>query len=148
MDKQNQMEQILERLAILEKQVAELKKGSTDDYSFKDVLQNITVSEADLSLVYSSSMKTQIIRIITEANKETPFLKWRGVLHKYEKEWIKINDADITYMMERVEERLIILHKTKAKEFTAEEFFQRAEVIYGLDLKQIKKFKTELSQSL
>ena len=151
MDKERdkeRMDEILERLAMLEKQVAELKQGPKEFYSFKEVIQSIYVTEDDLYLVYSSSMKTQIIRIISETNQQTPFLKWRGVLHKYEKEWIKLSDTDITYMMEHIEELLTVLYKKKAKEFTPDEFFQRAEVVYGFDLKQFKKIKTELAQSL
>ena len=145
------MEAILERLAALEKEVAILKgecKGP-DGYSFKEAINSICVTEHDLSLVYNSSMKKQILRLLVEFNKKTPFLKWKRVLYKYEEEWQKLTDEDVTYMIENIENSIIVLYKKVSKELKPEEFFETAEIIYGLDLnKNFKKIKAELFQSL
>ena len=145
------MEAILERLVALEKEVAILKgecKGP-DGYSFKEALHSICVTEHDLSLVYNSSMKKQILRLIVEFNKKTPFLKWKRVLYKYEEEWLKLTDDDVTHMIEHVEHLFIVLYKKVSKDLKPEEFFETAEIIYGLELnKNFKKIKAELFQAL
>ena len=145
MEKQS-FDEILKRLTLLEKQVSELKKGNSELVDFKDAVESIMVTENDLKLSYSSSMKEQIIRILSESNKKNPFLKWKRQVYKADG---LVSDEDILYMIEYVEKELIKLHKSGSKELKPEEFFEKAEIIYGLNQKKIfKKIKVELLQSL
>lgn len=149
------MEAILKRLDALEKEIALLKSNSkgldieVEVSSFKVAISNITITDKDLSLVYNSSMKKQIIRIISEFNKKYPFLKWRRVLYKYEEAWVTLEDEDIIYMIEEVEKLLIALYTQKSKELNPEKYFETAEIVYSLNLnKNFKKIKSELLQSI
>lgn len=148
------MEELLARIVALEQKVAELSNSNSNANSnvnanFKTTINNICITESDLELVYKTSMKTQIIRIISDVNKNESCLKWKKIMYKYEGDWVKLTDDDITYMIEHVENLLISLYKQISNALNPDEFFEKAEIIYGLDLKKhFKKIKAELLQSL
>ena len=137
---------ILERLTLLEKEVA-LLKASQRDHNFHEVMHALVITDEDLQLVYQSSMLPHIIRILLETNQRTPFLKLKRKLCKYENEWIPMSDYDIENMVKHIERLFIQLHSRYAGSYSPEDFFEKVKPIYGLKI-NVKKIKSELMNSL
>jgi hypothetical protein len=137
---------ILERLTLLEKEVA-LLKASKSDHHFHEVMHTIQVTDEDLQLVYQSSMMPHILRILLETNKRTPFLKVKRKLCKYENEWIPMSDYDIENMVKHLERLFIQLHSRYAESYSPEDFFEKVKPIYGLKI-NVKKIKSDLMNAL
>ena len=139
------MEAVLERLAKLESEIADLK-ASKKEYPFITFM-DIAVTKEDLSKVYASTLAEHIIRVIVEKNNATPFIKNKKKLCKYENEWIPITDNDIVYMVKHVEKSFIDLHIKYSSTYSADEFFEKVDIIYGFKI-NIKKIRSELLNSL
>jgi hypothetical protein len=139
------MNEILERLAQLENEVAVLK-ASKKEYPFT-TFEQIVLTKEDLDLVYSSTLFEHIIRVIVDKNNGMPFIKNKKKLCKYDNGWIPITDNDITTMVKHVEKLFIDLHIQHSSKYSADEFFEKVSIIYGFKI-NIKKIRSELLNSL
>jgi hypothetical protein len=139
------MDAVLERLAQLEAEIAVLK-ASKKEYPFITFM-DIVLDKEDLDKVYASSLFEQMIRVIVKQNSMTPFIKNKKKLCKYENEWIPITDNDIVYMVKHIEKMFIELHIKYSGKYSADEFFEKVDIIYGLKI-NIKKIRAELLNSL
>jgi hypothetical protein len=139
------MEEVLQRLAQLENEVAVLK-ASKKEYPFTS-FENIVLEKEDLDLVYTSSLFEHIIRVIVAQNNLTPFIKNKKKLCKYEDGWIPITDNDIVYMVKHVEKLFIDLHIKSSAKYSSDEFFDKVDIIYGFKI-NIKKIRSELLNSI
>jgi len=137
---------ILERVALLEKEVERLKASRTE-HNYHEVMNQIRVTDDDLCKVYSSSMLPHILRILIETNQKTPFLKVKRKLCRYENEWVPMADYDIENMIKHVERLFIQLHSQNAAKYSPDDFFEKVKVIYGLTV-NVRKIKSELVNSL
>jgi len=144
------MDEILERLAFLEKRVAALEKQTHEqENNFKEVIVSIEITEEDVSSALQSSVEELIIKLLIQTNNKTPFLKLKKILYKFDKEWVKVTDEDYTYMFEYIEYKLITLYKLRIHTFAPEEFFDKNKIMYGLNFnKNMKRIKTLFLQSL
>ena len=135
----------MDRIAELERELA-LLKASKKEYPFT-TYEDIVLEFKDLEKVYSTSLFEQIIRVIVERNNMTPFLKIKKKLCKYQDEWIPVSDNDITYMVKHIEKLFIDLHIKNSAKYSADEFFEKVDIIYGFKI-NVKKIRSELLNSL
>ena len=144
------MDEILERLAFLEKRVEILEKQKqSQENNFKEAIIGIKLTEDDVSSALQSSVEEQIIRLLIDANNKTPFLKLKKLLYKFDTDWVKMSDDDYKYMFEYIEYQLITLYKLRIHTFGSEEFFEKNKIMYGLNFnKNSKKIKSLFLQSL
>jgi hypothetical protein len=145
------MEELLQRLNDLEKRVNMLEKNkNTSDYcSFKDSICSISINEDNLTSIFNTSMSDEIIKIIVNKNKETPFLHYKKVVYKYENEMIAMEDADYKYMFEYVQYLIIKKFTEYSSNLKSDEYFEKNNIILGLNLnKNFKKVKTLFLKSL
>ena len=144
------MEEILERIAFLEKRVAILEKREHEKCNnFKDTIVSIKLTEDDVSSALQSSLEEQIIKLLIDANNKSPFLKLKKTLYKFDTDWVKMTDYDYKYMFEYIEYQLITLYKLRIHTFGSEEFFEKNKIMYGLNFnKNSKKIKSLFLQSL
>jgi exonuclease VII small subunit len=148
------MEQLLERLAQLEKRVQMLEsrepKQNNAMNDFKETIKLIKVSNENLSNVFSSSMEEEIVRILIQMNKTTSFLQYKKHVFKYENgDTIKLEDEDYNYMFKYVEFLLIKEFHEYSLRLKSDDFFEKNKIIYSLNLaKNFKKIKSLFLQSL
>lgn len=144
------MDEILERLAFLEKRVEILEKQKqSQENNFKEAIIGIKLTEDDVSSALQSSVEEHIIKLLIQTNNKTPFLKLKKTLYKFDKDWIKVTDEDYKYMFEYIEYQLITCYKLRIHTFGPEEFFEKNKIMYGLNFnKNIKRIKTLFLQSL
>ena len=135
----------MDRIAELERELAILK-ASKKEYPFT-TYEDIVLEIDDLDKVYSSTLFENIIRVIVERNNMTPFIKIKKKLCKYEDEWIPLSDNEIVYMVKHLEKLFIELHIKHSAKYSADEFFEKVNVIYGFKI-NIKKIRSELLNSL
>jgi len=144
------MDEILERLAFLEKRVEILEKQKqTQENNFKETIISVQITEEDVSSALQSTVEELIIQLLIQTNNKTPFLKLKKTLYKFDKDWIKMSDDDYKYMFGYIEYQLITLYKLRIHTFGPEEFFEKNKIMYGLNFnKNIKRIKTLFLQSL
>jgi hypothetical protein len=135
----------MDRIAELERELA-LLKASKKEYPFT-TYEDIVLEVEDLDKVYASTLFEQIIRVIVERNNMTPFLKIKKKLCKYQDEWVPVSDNDITYMVKHIEKLFIDLHIKNSAKYSADEFFEKVDIIYGFKI-NVKKIRAELVNSL
>ena len=135
----------MDRIAELERELAILK-ASKKEYPFT-TYEDIVLETADLDKVYASTLFENIIRVIVEKNNMTPFIKIKKKLCKYEDEWIPLSDNEIVYMVKHLEKLFIELHIKHSSKYSADEFFEKVNIIYGFKI-NIKKIRSELLNSL
>ena len=135
----------MDRIAELERELAILK-ASKKEYPFT-TYEDIVLEIDDLDKVYSSTLFENIIRVIVERNNMTPFIKIKKKLCKYEGEWVPLSDNEIVYMVKHLEKLFIELHIKHSAKYSADEFFEKVNVIYGFKI-NIKKIRSELLNSL
>jgi len=135
----------MDRIAELERELA-LLKASKKEYPFT-TYEDIVLEVEDLDKVYASTLFEQIIRVIVERNNMTPFLKIKKKLCKYQDEWVPVSDNDITYMVKHIEKLFIDLHIQNSAKYSADEFFEKVDIIYGFKI-NVKKIRAELVNSL
>jgi hypothetical protein len=116
-------------------------------HDFDDVLTNITITHEHLTRVLESSMEEQIICIITEENKKTPFMKMAKDLCKYKNGWIHMDDSDLKLLIQTIEHKILLLHSTCSN--NPEKCFDNNTIIYGLNLiGRFKKIKNKLIDNI
>lgn len=146
------MELILEKIKKLEERIAILEKNdkTTSSINFKESIKSIQLTNNDIELAISSTMKTHIIKILCDENNKKHFLKLKRELYKFEDgEWSVATEDDIIYMFEYVEYLIHSLYKDYSTTLNEEDFLDTNKIIYGLNIKKnIKKIKALFLQSL
>ena len=112
-------------------------------YDFEEIRTNIVINDAHLSQVLETSMEEQIILIIAEENKKTPFIRMTKDLCIYKNGWIHMDDSDLMLLIRTIEHKILLLHSTYPTD--AEKCFDNNKIIYGLNLAgRFKKIKNKL----
>jgi len=115
------------------------------EYDFEEIRTNIVVNDEHLSQVLETSMEEQIINIIVEENKKTPFIRILKDLNMYTNSsgWVHMDDADLMLLIRTIEHKILLLHSTYPTD--AEKCFDNNKIIYGLNLVgRFKKIKNKL----
>jgi hypothetical protein len=141
---------MLLRIQLLEERVAYLEsKGvqSQSQYDIDEVRNNIIITDNHLSQILQSSMEEQIILIIVELNKKTPFMKMTKELCMYKGGWVRMDDSDLKLFIETIEHKILLLHSKRVRD--AETHFENNKIIYGLNLLgRFKKIKNKLIDNI
>jgi hypothetical protein len=151
------MEEILNRIANLEKRIAELENKNVNDVSkneyndFITTIGSFCVDEKNLINIFNTSLIDEIIKIILNKNKEQPFLQYKKQVYKYENKIMHKMEDDYYIKLFNHIEYLIIqefnLYSNKNK--NSEQFFEKSKIIYGLNInKNFKKIKSLFLQAL
>jgi hypothetical protein len=114
-------------------------------YDFEEIRNSIVINDAHLSQVLETSMEEQIILIIVEINKKTPFIRMTKDLYMYKNGsgWVHMDDADLMLLIRTIEHKILLLHSTYPTD--AEKCFDNNKIIYGLNLTgRFKKIKNKL----
>ena len=152
MEKDSKM---LVRVQLLEERVAYLEsiiKGfqcqkSNQYYDIDEVRENITINEFHLSQILQTSMEEQIILMILEINKKTPFMKMAKDLCMYNGSWVRMDDSDLKLFIETIEHKILLLHSNSPRD--VETHFDNNKIIYGLNLTtRFKKIKNKLIDNI
>jgi len=153
----NNEKELLHRIELLEERViylenlikTHLSSASQSkyikEYDFEETRTSIVVNDSHLSQVLETSMEEQIILIIVEANKKTPFIRMTKDLYMYKNGsgWIHMDDADLMLLIRTIEHKILLLHSTYPTD--AEKCFDNNKIIYGLNLTgRFKKIKNKL----
>ena len=92
-------------------------------------------------------MEEQIILIIVELNKKTPFMKMTKELCMYKGGWVRMDDSDLKLFIETIEHKILLLHSKRVRD--AETHFENNKIIYGLNLLgRFKKIKNKLIDNI
>ena len=145
------MDEILERLRILEERVQYLESQQIREsaYDFDQSVANIEVNNFHLEQVIESNMEDQIINIIVNHNKQFPFLKMCKHLCMFKEKWVILSDSDFKYLIESIEFKLLKLHSLKHTENDADKYFEINNIMYGLNFaSRIKKIKNKLIDNI
>jgi hypothetical protein len=114
-------------------------------YDFEEIRNSIVINDSHLSQVLETSMEEQIILIIAEENKKTPFIRMTKDLYMYKNGsgWVHMDDADLMLLIRTIEHKILLLHSTYPTD--AEKCFDNNKIIYGLNLTgRFKKIKNKL----
>lgn len=152
MEKDSKM---LVRVQLLEERVAYLEsiiKGfqgqkSNQYYDIDEVRKNITINEFHLSQILQTSMEEQIILMMLEINKKTPFMKMAKDLCMYNGSWVHMDDSDLKLFIETIEHKILLFHSNCPRD--VETHFDNNKIIYGLNLTtRFKKIKNKLIDNI
>ena len=144
----HRIETLEERVIYLENLIKTHMSGVSQSnrvkyYDFEEIRTNIVVNDSHLSQVLETSMEEQIINIIVEENKKTPFMKMTKELYMYNGSWIHMDDSDLMLLIRTIEHKILLLHSTYSSD--AEKCFDNNKIIYGLNLvSRFKKIKHKL----
>jgi len=123
--------------------------NSSNAYDFEETRTSIVVNDSHLSQVLETSMEEQIISIIVEVNKKTPFIRMIKDLYMYKNGsgWVDMDDADLMLLIRTIEHKILLLHSTYSTD--AEKCFDNNKIIYGLNLVgRFKKIKNKLIENM
>ena len=153
MEKDSKM---LVRVQLLEERVAYLEsiikgfqnQGQNKYYDIDTVRDSIVITEHHLSQILQTSMEEQIILIIIEINKKTPFMKISKELSMYNGSgWVHMDDSDLKLFIETIEHKILLFHSKRLRD--AETHFDNNKIIYGLNLTgRFKKIKNKLIDNI
>ncbi len=145
--------EMLHRVQLLEERVAYLEsliKGvviQKQGYDIDEVRDNIVITDYHLSQILQTSMEEQIIKIIVEINKKTPFIKMTKELYMYNGSWVHMDDSDLKLFIETIEHKILLLHSKCLRD--ADTHFDNNKIIYGLNLMgRFKKIKNKLIDNI
>jgi len=148
------MEQLILKIEQLEKRVAFLEnKGNTqcnDINDFKETIKLISVNSDNLINIFNTSIEAEIIKILLELNKTSPYLQYKKHVFKLDNgNMVKVEDDDYKYMFEYVEYLIIKEFHTYSLTLKSDDFFEKNKLIYSLNLsKNLKKVKSLFLQAL
>jgi hypothetical protein len=150
------MEQILERLADLEKRLALLENKETttkqEFYDFITAINTITITEENINNIFNTTFIEELIKIILNKNKEMPFIQYKKHVYKYDKNtMVKMEDEDYATLFKHIEYLIIQAFMTYSNNNlqNSEDYFKKTNIIYGLNInKNLKKIKLLFLQSL
>ena len=143
---------MLIRVQLLEERVAYLEsiiKGfqGHNNYDIDTVRENIVITDYHLSQILQTSMEEQIILIMIEINKKTPFMKMTKELCMYKNGWVHMDDSDLKLFIETIEHKVLLLHSNCSRD--VETHFENNKIIYGLNLLgRFKKIKNKLIDNI
>ena len=153
MEKDSKM---LVRVQLLEERVAYLEsiiKGfqcqkSNQYYNIDEVRENIVITDYHLSQILQTSMEEQIILMMLEINKKTPFMKMAKELSMYNGSgWVHMDDSDLKLFIETIEHKILLFHSNCPRD--VETHFDNNKIIYGLNLTgRFKKIKNKLIDNI
>ena len=146
-------DEILQRIKSLEERVKYLEnlictangfKGQYQEikeykeYEFDEVKDMIVITHKHLARILETSMEDEIISIILEQNKKTPFMKMIKKLCMYKDSgWVSMDDSDLKLLIEIIEHKILVLNSKSSND--PEKQFENNKIIYGLNL--IHRFK-------
>jgi hypothetical protein len=145
------MEELIKKVNDLEKRLAllENRKQNSTYGQFKETISSIVISEDNLNSIFNTSMMDEIIKIILDKNKETPFLQYKKHVYKYDTEMIEMTDDDYKYMFEYVQYVIIKQFTEYCVKLKSDDYFEKNNIILGLNLtKNFKKIKSLFLKSL
>lgn len=147
---------MLIRVQLLEERVAYLEsiiKGfqsqtQSKNYDIDEVRENIVITDYHLSQILQTSMEEQIILMIIDINKKTPFLKMAKDLSMYNGTgWVHMDDSDLKLFIETIEHKILLFHSKRLRD--VETHFDNNKIIYGLNLMgRFKKIKNKLIDNI
>jgi len=145
------MEELIKKVNDLEKRLAllENRKQNSTYGQFKETISSIVISEDNLNSIFNTSMMDEIIKIILDKNKETPFLQYKKHVYKCDTEMIEMTDDDYKYMFEYVQYMIIKQFTEYCVKLKSDDYFEKNNIILGLNLtKNFKKIKSLFLKSL
>ena len=147
---------LVERVRSLEEKVSYLESlimnmGHSQSHfqanDIDEVRDNIVITEYHLSQILQTSMEEQIILIMIEINKKTPFMKMSKELCMYKNGWVHMDDSDLKLFIETIEHKILLLYSKQLRD--AETHFDNNKIIYGLNLMgRFKKIKNKLIDNI
>jgi ferredoxin-fold anticodon binding domain-containing protein len=146
---------MLIRVQLLEERVAYLEsiikgfQGQTQNkyYDIDTVRENIVITDYHLSQILQTSMEEQIILMIIDINKKTPFMKMTKELCMYKGGWVHMDDSDLKLFIETIEHKILLFHSNCQRD--VETHFDNNKIIYGLNLMgRFKKIKNKLIDNI
>jgi len=141
-----------ERVAYLESLIKGLQgqnqNQNQNQYDIDEIRENIIITDYHLSQILQTSMEEQIILIIIDINKKTPFMKMAKELSMYKGSgWVHMDDSDLKLFIETIEHKILLLHSNRLRD--AETHFDNNKIIYGLNLMtRFKKIKNKLIDNI
>jgi hypothetical protein len=138
-----------ERVAYLESLIKGIQgKNQNQYYDIDEIRKNIVITDYHLSQILQTSMEEQIILIIIDINKKTPFMKMAKELSMYKGSgWVHMDDSDLKLFIETIEHKILLLHSNRLRD--AETHFDNNKIIYGLNLMtRFKKIKNKLIDNI
>jgi hypothetical protein len=138
-----------ERVAYLESLIKGIQgKNQNQYYDIDEIRKNIVITDYHLSQILQTSMEEQIILIIIDINKKTPFMKMAKELSMYNGSgWVHMDDSDLKLFIETIEHKILLLHSNRLRD--AETHFDNNKIIYGLNLMtRFKKIKNKLIDNI
>ena len=139
-----------ERVAYLESLIKGIQgKNQNQYYDIDEIRENIIITDNHLSQILKTSMEEQIILIIVDINKKTPFMKMAKELSMYKGSngWVHMDDSDLKLFIETIEHKILLLHNKSSRD--AETHFDNNKIIYGLNLiSRFKKIKNKLIDNI
>ena len=117
-------------------------------YDIDEVRNNIVITDYHLSQILQTSMEEQIILMILEINKKTPFMKMAKDLCMYNgSAWVHMDDSDLKLFIETIEHKILLFHSNCPRD--VETHFDNNKIIYGLNLTtRFKKIKNKLIDNI
>ena len=153
MEKDSKM---LVRIELLEERVAYLEsiikwfqcQTQSNQYDIDIVRDNIVITDNHLTQILQTSMEEQIILMITDINKKTPFMKMAKDLCMYNGcGWVHMDDSDLKLFIETIEHKILLFHSKRLRD--VETHFDNNKIIYGLNLiGRFKKIKNKLIDNI
>jgi small-conductance mechanosensitive channel len=145
------LEQRVDYLESLIKEISQNQGQSISTHAqyhdFDNIISNIVITDFHLSQILQSSMEEQIILIIIEINKKTPFMKMTKELCMYKCGWVHMDDSDLKLLIETIEHKILLLHSKSPRD--VETHFDNNKIIYGLNLiGRFKKIKNKLIDNI
>jgi hypothetical protein len=108
------------------------------EYDFDEVKDMIIITHKHLARILETSMEEEIISMILEQNKKTPFMKIIKKLCMYKDSgWVSMDDSDLKLLIEIIEHKILVLNSKSTND--PEKQFENNKIIYGLNL--IHRFK-------
>lgn len=136
-----------ERVAYLESIIKGFQCQPQGYHDIDTVRDSIIITEYHLSQILQSSMEEQIILIIVEINKKTPFMKMAKELSMYKDGWVHMDDSDLKLFIETIEHKILLFHSKRIRD--ADTHFDNNKIIYGLNLiGRFKKIKNKLIDNI
>ena len=154
-DRVNCLENIISEMNDMIKELKEkdqigqiVDEGHQNEYDFDEIRTGMIVNDTHLEQVLETSMEEQIICIILEQNKKTPFMKMMKHLCMYKDKWVYMDDSDLKLLIETIEHKILLCHSKHSHE-NAEKNFENNKIIYGLNLSvRFKKIKNKLIDNI
>jgi len=136
-----------EKVSYLESVILNMSQGQGQPYDIDQIQENIVITDSHLSQILNTNMEDQIISMIVEINKKTPFMKMAKELYMYKNKWVRMDDSDLKLLFETIEYKILTFHSKCPRD--PETHFDNNKIIYGLNLMgRFKKIKNKLIDNI